>query len=826
MTWANQIRILKQNFEQLGSVVGRTLINALKPLVQALNVVMVKFIAFAETVSNALGKIFGWKYESASGGAGLADDMEDAAGSADDIADSTGTAADNIKKMQAGLRAFDELKTINLPDNSSNSGSGSGSGSGSSGSSSSASGSSGQWVRQDSMFEDYQSSINSLHGLGNYIRDALIGAMESINWDSIYEKARGFGAGLASFLNGLFAGNNGETLFGALGTTIAGALNTVLHGLDSFGRTFDWTQFGSSIADGVNNFFSTFDFALLADTINTWADGILNACISFVDSTNWEQIGGKISEFLSNIDYGKLLADAIELSVSLINAAESFAKGIVKNFDPIKILKSIKDGLATVDWSEAFDAFTDLALLIPGINLSFAALDFLGVKDKIVDLIDTIENIDFKSWFEKDVKPWFAKEKWVNMCKPLGKMGEWFNTNVIKPVSDFFKGLCTSVSGFFGGLWEGIKGIWTTVSTWFKDNVTTPVSNVFNGVCTRIGQFFQGCWLIVQATWGVVSTWFNNYVITPISTIFSGVCTRIGQFFDGCWLIVQATWKVVSTWFNDNVTTPIKTKFGEVKTKITTAFSTAKSNVIGTWQGIKTWFSDTVIAPVKTLFESVKTKITTAFSTAKSNVIGVWKGVKKWFSDTVIDPVKNAFKTACDKIGGFFDSLWKGVKKGVATAFNVVISNIESAINGIVSGINKMLSGFNAVAKKAGEIVGKDYSGVAQIPKVSLPRIKGYEAGGFPQRYSLFMAGENGIPEIAGTVGGKTAVAGGAEITGIRDAIYTSSQQEMRLLQEQNQLLREILNKQFGITQNDIGRAAQGYAREQFDMTGESVFVF
>ena len=48
----------------------------------------------------------------------------------------------------------------------------------------------------------------------------------------------------------------------------------------------------------------------------------------------------------------------------------------------------------------------------------------------------------------------------------------------------------------------------------------------------------------------------------------------------------------------------------------------------------------------------------------------------------------------------------------------------------------------------------------------------------------------------------------------------------MRLLQEQNQLLRGILNKQFGITQNDIGRAAQGYAREQFDMTGESVFVF
>ena len=122
--------------------------------------------------------------------------------------------------------------------------------------------------------------------------------------------------------------------------------------------------------------------------------------------------------FLSNIDYGKLLADAIELSVSLINAAESFAKGIVKNFDPIKILKSIKDGLATVDWSEAFDAFTDLTLLIPGINITFAVLKFLGVKDKIVEFIDKIENYDYNAILEIDEKiKTKAKDLWESFKK-------------------------------------------------------------------------------------------------------------------------------------------------------------------------------------------------------------------------------------------------------------------------------------------------------------------------------------------------------------------------------------------------------------------------
>ena len=154
-TWANQVRILKQNFEQLGAVVGGTLINAFKPLVQALNSVMGKLIAFAETVSNALGKIFGWKYESGSGGAGttgLATDMEDAADSAGDIAGSTGKAAKNIDKMKNGLRSFDELKTISTKD------SGAGSGSGGSGGASGASGSSGEGGRQVGMVDDYKCS--------------------------------------------------------------------------------------------------------------------------------------------------------------------------------------------------------------------------------------------------------------------------------------------------------------------------------------------------------------------------------------------------------------------------------------------------------------------------------------------------------------------------------------------------------------------------------------------------------------------------------------------------------------------------------------------
>ena len=73
--------------------------------------------------------------------------------------------------------------------------------------------------------------------------------------------------------------------------------------------------------------------------------------------------------------------------------------------------------------------------------------------------------------------------------------------------------------------------------------------------------------------------------------------------------------------------------------------------------------------------------------------------------------------------------------------------------------------------------------------------LSGFASGGYPEPASLFWAGENGIPEILGTVGGKTAVAGGAEITGIRDAVYDVGQIETALLRVAVSLLETIAAK-------------------------------
>lgn len=118
-------------------------------------------------------------------------------------------------------------------------------------------------------------------------------------------------------MNGLIS----PETFSILGFTIASALNTALHFLDSFGTKFNWSNFGVSIAAGINTFFSTFDFVLAADTANKWINGILTTLIKAVQGTNWTMIGEKIGEFIKGIDFIDILSNIGTLIFEAIMAA-------------------------------------------------------------------------------------------------------------------------------------------------------------------------------------------------------------------------------------------------------------------------------------------------------------------------------------------------------------------------------------------------------------------------------------------------------------------------------------------------------------------------
>lgn len=66
-----------------------------------------------------------------------------------------------------------------------------------------------------------------------------------------------------------------------------------------------------------------------------------------------------------------------------------------------------------------------------------------------------------------------------------------------------------------------------------------------------------------------------------------------------------------------------------------------------------------------------------------------------------------------------------------------------------------------------------------------------YASGGFPSRGELFIAGEQ-APELVGSIGGRTAVVSGGEISGISAAVYATGEREVAAI---NNLIRALNQK-------------------------------
>lgn len=757
-TWANSVRVLKQEFQAWGSIIGSVIINALKPFVQALSKVMLKVISFTRTVADALGAIFGWTIEISGRGA-TADGMEDIADGVGDIGDNADSSNKKAQKLKKTLLSIDEIHAL---DDNSDSGSGGGSGSGGSGGGGAGGGVDSSLKKTDGLLEKYKSSIKDLYSLGKYIGDALASAMESIDWKKIYQKADNFGKGLADFLNGLIS----PRLFYDLGATIAGSLNTALHFLNSFGTTFDWTNFGLSIANGINGFFENFDFALLAKTINAWVQGIYTMLTTAIKNVSWKDILKGITDFLSNLDIktveiivGTLLIKKIISlklgSVALAFIGKSLSKAIAQAIASkigFELVEGAGIGTAIMQAFKTIFASlsTNLGLLIEGLfsGLSLGDAITAAFGTGAVDLLATIGSafsaiagtilsiVNFVKML-KDGFSWVneilmvigvalatigailagvaalpavivgaivaavativvvVKDNWNTICELFSTVGDWFNGNVIEPVVSFFKDMWKTISGFFGSLWKDIVTVWQGASKWFSSTVIEPIVGFFKGFATRAQQIFQGIWTIIQAIWIVASGWFNNNVITPISNLFNFL-----------------------------------------KTFIQTTIQTAKDFVFSTWQSVAGWFNGNVISPITNCFNIMKNGITSAFN-----------------------------------------YVWSSIKGGVTGAMNYVISKIENGVNFVVSGINSLLRGFNKVVSMAAKVAGANWNGVSLVPKVHIPRLA---SGG------IFPRGEDGMAfinhnELVGKFSnGRNVVANNQQITeGIKQAVMEGMAQVM-----------------------------------------------
>ena len=231
-------------------------------------------------------------------------------------------------------------------------------------------------------------------------------------------------------------------------------------------------------------------------------------------------------------------------------------------------------------------------------------------------------------------------------------------------------------------------------------------------------------------------------------------------------------------WLVDDVFTPMAKRLGEIviaiegdmgsvfrsigdffsgKTVDTTGLYNAIGE-IGDFLGIKALSMMGDIGSLMEKFDSLKLfvdDVCHAFQTAWQGVEDFFHDVPGWLKNNLLDPVVADAKGSC----------------------NGVITAVEKLINGVINGVNWLIRQLNRIQINIPSwvpLIGGKHFGIsiAQLSTISLPKL---EEGGVLQSAGLFMANENGTPELVGRMGHHAAVANNGQIQdGIASAVLSA----------------------------------------------------
>lgn len=491
----------------------------------------------------------------------------------------------------------------------------------------------------------------------------------------------------------------------------------------------------------------------------------------------------------------------------------------------IDLTKEIMDATAEYEkvWQEAFDKMQNTAI---------------GWADKVSKVFKPVKDIieDLSYAFKFDSDAWF-KVAGMDTSKLVTGIFDWF-TRAIDSVD--WEKIGRHIGSFLDGMdWTAIftsagnfieTAIDAAIDLWKGSFDAAPIETT---IITAIGLLkFTGVGDII---WGKISDKLSATVLGSsigiVPTIAIAVVTweigfNVGKslgealfpddkeiyenfsffgeggFFDTIkntdFSILFDAWKQMNSDAADFLTKtmPIRQFFdflSQFKLDINDTFG-----LVSVFENLKpiveNWFNESVMPWFSAeKWNQLGSNIKTTLSTKWNEFTAWWKniGFANWWNN-----VKSYFTTE--------KWTWSGIKDGLSNAWNNAIAAVKQIWNSFANWINDKLNfSWDPIT----------IAGIQLAPggSISLGKIPTFETGGYvPSRYTMFMAGENGVPEIAGTVGGKTAVAGGVEITGIKDAINTTAEAQMRMMQQEIDLLKQLLAKETSVNigDRDIARAS------------------
>lgn len=657
-------------------------------------------------------------------------------------------------------------------------------------------------------FKDFMTNI--FEWFDNADSDKIVSAIEKLALAIAGFKFAGFvGKGLSGFTSFLSVLASAKSAIGIL-TGIGSAGSAAGAGAAAAGAG------GTTAASG---------FGAMAASIAPVAGiiaGVVAAIYSFTKS--FGGVEGALARLKTLFDdVGKVIshvADEFKISEHIEHLKETIGRllgslGNMKDFWEVilNVLKYVADAVAVV-LVPAFDILVktiDLVVSIIGRiidNLGALGTIIMGVFEgnfsKILEGVERFVN-NFLGLF-KDLKYWLIGDPIVYdiVNGVVGAFKEMV-ANVVNAVKNFV----TKTVNFFKDLWSKVVDRATKI----KDDVVAKWNALVEGVQAVVG---------ILVTW-VIGKWnelkqnveekvrlLKESIIQKWQEIKSSVEEKVQQLKDA---IIQK-WTEIKSNVEEKVRLlkdSIIQKWQEIKDKVEEKVRLLKEELVKKWEQMKKdatellgKVKDAIVQPFKDAWNALfgeKGWITSIVSKFKEglseispeNIAKKLEGV----SDAIVAPFKSAYEAAMGG-NGWVSQLLKGINgffDGIKTAIeNSPLGKFFENIAEKIKGLKEKLDGLKSDAREAEQSTrtsstqGYFNGGIVQ-----------YATGGYPSRGTLFWAGEYGLPEMIGTVGGRTAVASSAEITGIRESVMESSIAEQNMMGQMINLLQAIAAKDLSV---------------------------
>ncbi|WP_432628990.1 phage tail protein [Brotaphodocola sp.] len=745
--WANQVRILQLQFDSLKATIGQGLIAALSPVIHVINTVIGKILSLANAIKALASLLSKGKGASSSAASG----MESVAKAANKAGTAAGGAGNSAKKaakdMKGVTSSLDELHIIDQSSGSDGSGGGSGGG-----------GDDGYAADDFDMgqLDDGASEIDSrLQAIVDKINELKSsfskGFWEGLGDTSVFDDIQKHISGIQQSLRNIFtdpevrkaADNFGNTFAYSLGQ-ISGSVvsigltiaDNIVGGMDLYlqqntGRIkqyiIDMFNIGSDISTIVGDFsiavsdiFTVFrsDSAkqITADLIKIFSDAIIGIT-ELLAKFGRDALGLLTTPITNNSEQIKtVLNELLKVFENVLNtisqAFEHAVDGILKLYDDHihPLIETFTEGLTELQkiWLECFEAY-----IVPVLNNAGEKFAIF-VKEHLQPLIDK-----FLEFSGKAIDA--IKQLWEGALKPFIA---WFIQNIFPVIAENLQKAIDYFFIFLNGVTDVISGALEILSG-LIDFLVGIFTGDWNKAWNGIKEILRGIWDIMKA---VVSTAFN-----AIKTLILSILSSVSEYWKQKWEAIKEFATTLWNAIRDLATE----KFTAIRDKLSEIWDAVKATIEEKWNAIKTWF------------EEIWGKIKDAFKPDDMLEIGknimsklwdgmqeIWQSITEWLGN-VADTIRNTFNSVIDKAKSTF-------KKSKEEAEADDDEGVHSTRT-VTSGRGSSSGG---------------------------PGVKGNASGGFPTSGEMFVAREDGTPEMIGRWGGRAAVANNQQIVqGITQAV-------------------------------------------------------